>query len=228
MAHLVARRSSSSVYIGRGSIWGNPYKVGARRTRKVAVKLYRRHLYAQLRSGEISLKQLADLHGQELFCAGCRGTAPCHGQVLVRAAAFAVAQLSAAQRLRRQLAAEAVQAEGYDPSDLDAESPYAAAGFRVQPGRRTTTEAESRKFRAHHAARGAASRMDRTAYQLPPVPKASKPAPIDQDDDEFEGCYHGDGLESSCTCLYCAPEVNMGLDRTEDRSDRTGPLGLEP
>jgi hypothetical protein len=92
-------------YIGRGSIWGNPYShieiedekpqltlAGKRLTIKVAdrneaIKKYRRMLWAKIKAGEIHLPQLAHLHGMKLACY-C-SPQPCHGDVLVKAAEWA-------------------------------------------------------------------------------------------------------------------------------------------
>jgi len=76
-----------AVFIGRPSMWGNPYPARGRRTRAEAIELYRRWLWRQIRAGRISLEELADLHGQDLVCF-CKPK-PCHGDVLERAAAWA-------------------------------------------------------------------------------------------------------------------------------------------
>lgn len=82
------------VYIGRGSIWGNPfshmpgtkalYKV---ETRDEAVDSYRVWLWQKIRSGEITLDMLIALDGKRLgcYCSPKR----CHGDVLVQAIEWA-------------------------------------------------------------------------------------------------------------------------------------------
>jgi hypothetical protein len=94
--------SRFDVYIGRkaglkvrGQVdWGNPFKLqsdtGANRT--AAIAAYKRHLWAQIQSEEITVEQLAKLHGKRLGC-HCAPKA-CHGDVLVSAAAWAHAQLN--------------------------------------------------------------------------------------------------------------------------------------
>ena len=94
--------SRFDVYIGRKAglktksqvDWGNPFKLsrdtGAERAG--AIEKYRRHLWAQIKSEEISINQLAKLHGKRLGC-HCAPKA-CHGDVLVRAAAWAHATLN--------------------------------------------------------------------------------------------------------------------------------------
>jgi hypothetical protein len=81
----------TGVYIGRGSIWGNPFVIGRDGDRNAVCDKHTDHLWKQIRDGEITLQQLADLDGKNLicFCAPCR----CHGDTLVKAAAWAKAQL---------------------------------------------------------------------------------------------------------------------------------------
>jgi hypothetical protein len=94
--------SRFDVYIGRNPglktksqmDWGNPFKLsrdtGANRA--AAIAQYRGHLWRQLQSDEISIEQLAKLHGKRLGC-HCAPKA-CHGDVLVSAAAWAHTQLN--------------------------------------------------------------------------------------------------------------------------------------
>lgn len=56
-----------------------------------AIERYRRHLWAEIRSGRLPLDRLAALDGKALGC-WC-APAPCHGEVLAAAAAWAAAQL---------------------------------------------------------------------------------------------------------------------------------------
>lgn len=65
------------VYIGRPSIWGNPYQIGVDGTRSEVIELYRQHIYS---SPEL-LSQLHTLKGKTLGCY-CKPKA-CHGDVLV-------------------------------------------------------------------------------------------------------------------------------------------------
>lgn len=65
------------VFIGRPSIWGNPYPIVARiRTREQVIELYRKYI---LGKPEL-LKQLPELAGKRLICF-CSPQA-CHGDVL--------------------------------------------------------------------------------------------------------------------------------------------------
>lgn len=66
-----------AVYIGRGSKWGNPYRIGPDGTRAEVIEKYRDyglknmfHLYAKL-----------ELHGRDLLCF-CKPAA-CHGDLLL-------------------------------------------------------------------------------------------------------------------------------------------------
>lgn len=90
-----------AVYIGRGSKWGNPFtSIQGRNTkasevvgsREEAIEKYRQWLWNNIQAGEIQLQELADLHGKDLvcFCA----PKPCHGDVLERAAKWALAEIN--------------------------------------------------------------------------------------------------------------------------------------
>ena len=81
---------AGAVYIGRGSIWGNPFVIGKDGDRNEVCEKHEQYLWKQIQSGNIKIEQLAQLHGRDLvcFCAPAR----CHGDTLVRAAAWAVNQ----------------------------------------------------------------------------------------------------------------------------------------
>ena len=84
-----------AVYIGRGSIWGNPFVLGKDGNRDQVCDLHKEHLKNQIRKGDISLEQLAALKGKQLvcFCAPLR----CHGDTLVMAADWATEELNKQQ-----------------------------------------------------------------------------------------------------------------------------------
>jgi hypothetical protein len=86
---------ADAVYIGRGTMWGNRFVIGQDGDRDEVCDKHEAHLKEQIRTGEVTLQQLAGLHGRRLvcFCAPRR----CHGHTLVRAAADAVAQLGLAK-----------------------------------------------------------------------------------------------------------------------------------
>ena len=67
------------VYIGRGSIWGNPFKIGPDGTRAQVVEAYRRYLW----DSPNLIDRLDELEDKRLGCF-CKPEA-CHGDVLVKA-----------------------------------------------------------------------------------------------------------------------------------------------
>ena len=77
-ANLVVhcKRSPFQVYIGRPSIWGNPYTIGKHGTRAQVIALYKQYLL----SSPALLAQLPTLKGKTLGC-WC-SPQPCHGHIL--------------------------------------------------------------------------------------------------------------------------------------------------
>ena len=82
---------NGAVRIDRRTEWGNEFVIGRDGTRHEVIALYRAELWRRIREGEVSLEELAALHGKTLAC-HC-APLPCHGEVLARAAAWAAAQL---------------------------------------------------------------------------------------------------------------------------------------
>lgn len=74
------RFESFDVYIGRGSIWGNPFIIGKDGDRKEVIKKFDDWIPTQLHL----LVKLSDLRGRRLGCF-CKPLA-CHGDILVRLA----------------------------------------------------------------------------------------------------------------------------------------------
>lgn len=68
------------VYIGRGSIWGNPFVIGKDGDRDAVIGKYEQHLLSR----PDLMARLPELRGKTLacFCA----PKPCHGHVLARLA----------------------------------------------------------------------------------------------------------------------------------------------
>jgi hypothetical protein len=113
---VFCRDDPYDVYIGRGrdpetgefGKWGNRYSHKPSRVPGVvevasaedAVSFYERDLWAAIRKGSVSLEQLASLHGRTLGC-WCPGWEPCHGHVLVRAAAWAAGELAGRSKRRQ-------------------------------------------------------------------------------------------------------------------------------
>lgn len=83
------RHEEYDVRIDRRSEWGNRFVIGVHGDREQVIEKYRNWLWQEIRAGRISKKGLADLHGKRLGC-HCAPLA-CHGDVLVRAAAWAAA-----------------------------------------------------------------------------------------------------------------------------------------
>jgi DnaJ-class molecular chaperone len=85
-------------YIGRGSFWGNRFshREGTKAEFVVgslaeAVEAHRVDLWARVKSGEVTLEQLASLRGRTLvcFCSEPSRPRPCHGHTLEKAARWA-------------------------------------------------------------------------------------------------------------------------------------------
>lgn len=78
------RMPAGSVFVGRPSKWGNPYKVGtpAAPTPEAAVALFRDYL---ARQPDLSDAARDELKGKALVC-WCRPGQPCHADVLLEAA----------------------------------------------------------------------------------------------------------------------------------------------
>ena len=72
------RKENYDVYIGRPSIYGNPYRVGIDGTREEVIEMYER--YAR-RNKEI-MQNIPSLVGKKLGCF-CKPKR-CHGDVLVK------------------------------------------------------------------------------------------------------------------------------------------------
>lgn len=79
--HVVrCRREPYDLYIGRPSIWGNPFVIGRDGDRVEVIRKYETWLLQQPRL----LAQLVELRGRVLGC-WC-APLPCHGDVLARLA----------------------------------------------------------------------------------------------------------------------------------------------
>lgn len=71
-----------AIYIGRGSKYGNPYIIGKHGTREDVIEKYTIYLDNQIDIGNITITELADMHGYDLVCF-CKPL-PCHGDILLR------------------------------------------------------------------------------------------------------------------------------------------------
>jgi hypothetical protein len=83
-------RENYSIYIGRNSMWGNPYSISRSQSREEVIEKYRKYLWKHIQSGNITINHLLSLDGQVLGC-HCKPKA-CHGDVLVRAVQWAKEQ----------------------------------------------------------------------------------------------------------------------------------------
>jgi hypothetical protein len=93
----IDKTDADVVYIGRGSVWGNPFshKKGTKADIIVesvadAIIRYRIYLWKQIRLGIITIEMLKDLDGKRLACY-CSPN-PCHGNVIKRAVQWAKEQ----------------------------------------------------------------------------------------------------------------------------------------
>lgn len=68
-----------SVYIGRGSKWGNPYVIGSDGTREEVIQKYRDNM-----SLDLEMDAAVELRGKDLVCF-C-SPSPCHGDILLEIA----------------------------------------------------------------------------------------------------------------------------------------------
>lgn len=91
-ATTVVNRNSDEydVYIGRGSDWGNPFRIGEHGSRQSVIDQFEAHLRQQ----PDLLARLSELRGRRLGCY-C-APLPCHGHVLARYADMTEAQLQLA------------------------------------------------------------------------------------------------------------------------------------
>lgn len=74
------KKESYDVYIGRGSLWGNPFIVRSEKGRKKAIRDYKKYLIEKISKGEITKEHLLALKGKRLGCF-CRPLS-CHGEVI--------------------------------------------------------------------------------------------------------------------------------------------------
>lgn len=74
------RNDPSHVYIGRGSKWGNPFRITPTRTREQSISMYNDYLHTR----PDLMDALPELVGKVLVCY-CKPL-PCHGDTLARMA----------------------------------------------------------------------------------------------------------------------------------------------
>jgi len=76
----IGRVGESGIYIGRGSKFGNPYRIGKDGTREEVIEKFRVYFYKRLNADPVFLQDVADLQGCHLLCY-CKPEA-CHGDVI--------------------------------------------------------------------------------------------------------------------------------------------------
>ena len=74
-------KSKYDVYIGRPSIFGNPFKMNSEADRKEVIEKYRKYVYDKIKSDPKFLEKILELKGFRLGCF-CKPAA-CHGDILV-------------------------------------------------------------------------------------------------------------------------------------------------
>jgi hypothetical protein len=81
-----------AVSITRPSRWGNRFVIGRDGGRDEVIALFEADLWERIQAGEVTVAELAALHGRQLVCV-C-APKPCHGDVLARAAEWAWDQVA--------------------------------------------------------------------------------------------------------------------------------------
>lgn len=72
------KKEPCDIYVGRGSIWGNPFRIGVDGTREEVIEKYRLYIL----SNSFLMSRLGDLKGKKLGCY-CKPKF-CHGDILVQ------------------------------------------------------------------------------------------------------------------------------------------------
>jgi hypothetical protein len=74
------RTTDYDVFIGRPSIWGNPFKIGMHGSREEVIELYRQYLIEHPHLIELAREQLK---GMVLGCYCDYPKQDCHGRILI-------------------------------------------------------------------------------------------------------------------------------------------------
>ena len=79
------RKPEGVIYVGRGSKWGNPYRVDAF-GREKAIEIFEFYLaHGQTMTGITAADVRRELRGKDLMC-WCKTNEACHADVLLRVA----------------------------------------------------------------------------------------------------------------------------------------------
>lgn len=84
--HHGGRVPDGAVNIMRGTPYGNPFEITPHRTRAEAIAQFRVYLWAKIKADPAFADQVRALHGRDVCC--CCAPAACHGDVLLKAAAW--------------------------------------------------------------------------------------------------------------------------------------------
>jgi len=77
------KKEKYEVYVGRGSMWGNSFKIGVDGNREDVIEKYKKELWMKMQDPEFCKIMLRELDGKVLGCY-CKPL-PCHGDVLISA-----------------------------------------------------------------------------------------------------------------------------------------------
>lgn len=80
MTTVGRRRQSKGVYIGRPSIFGNPFVIGKDGDRAAVIEKFRVYFYDRMEADADFRRQVQALKGERLLCY-C-APEPCHGDVI--------------------------------------------------------------------------------------------------------------------------------------------------
>ena len=80
LKHEPGAIANGAVLIDRRTKWGNPFRIGRHASREQVITRYSTELWRRIHAGDISMEDLAALHGKTLAC-WC-APLPCHGLVL--------------------------------------------------------------------------------------------------------------------------------------------------
>jgi len=81
VVNLRGRKRGSYEYIGRGSIYGNPFVIGRDGEREEVIEKHQRYFYTRIANDIVFLKAVLSLKGKVLGCF-CKPL-HCHGDTIV-------------------------------------------------------------------------------------------------------------------------------------------------
>lgn len=81
VVNLKTAPKGTYIYIGRGSIFGNPFIIGKNGTREEVIEKYKHYFYKKIATDEGFKSRVLRLYGKTLGCF-CKPLA-CHGDIIV-------------------------------------------------------------------------------------------------------------------------------------------------